>query len=120
MLSPIDASRSGILAFDAIGKLNDDDYKTVLIPAIEDCLKSEEKAHLLLRFGPEFEGYTLHAMADDAMLGMQHLHDFERIAVVTDHAWIAQGIRLFAPLMSSKLKVFSLDHTDEAMSWVAW
>ncbi|WP_371168649.1 STAS/SEC14 domain-containing protein [Aliiroseovarius sp. 2305UL8-7] len=120
MLNPINEARSGVLAFDAIGKLNDGDYKTILIPAIEDYLKSAEKAHLLLRFGPDFEGYTLHAMADDALLGMRHMRDFERIAIVTDHAWLAQGVRLFAPLSPVHMKVFGLAETDSAMSWVAW
>lgn len=120
MLSEIDTNRVGILAFDAIGKITDEDYKKTLIPAIEGYLKTAEQAHLLLRFGPDFDGYSAHAAMDDALLGLRHLHDFERIAVVTDHPWIAQGLRMFGPLMSAKIKVFSLNETDNALTWVAW
>lgn len=120
MLKEIDTKRIGILAFDAIGKITDDDYKSKLVPAIETYLKTSEQAHLLLRFGPDFDGYSAHAAADDALLGLRHLHDFERIAIVTDQHWIAQGMRMFGPLMSAKIKVFPLDETDEALTWVAW
>lgn len=120
MLKEIDTKRIGILAFDAIGKITDDDYKSKLVPAIESYLKTSEQAHLLLRFGPDFDGYSVHAATDDALLGLRHLHDFERIAIVTDHHWIAQGMRMFGPLMSAKIKVFPLEETDEALTWVAW
>jgi len=120
MFKKLTTERAGIIAFDAIGKVTDEDYKTVLVPAIENQLKSGGQAHLLLRFGPEFEGYTVHAAMDDALLGLRHLHDFERIAVVSDHAWLSNSLRLFGPLMSSHLKVFSIDEMDEAKTWVAW
>lgn len=120
MLQKIDTNRIGILAFDAVGKLTDEDYKISLVPAIETYLKTDGPAHLLLRFGPDFEGYSARAAMDDALLGLRHLHDFERIAVVTDHHWIAQGMRMFGPIMSAKIKVFALDETDEALTWVAW
>ncbi len=120
MLNKLKTSRAGVLAFDAIGKVTDEDYRTTLIPAIEAYLKTSEQAHLLIRFGPEFEGYSAHAAADDALLGLRHLHDFERIAVITDHHWIAQGLRMFGPLMPAKVKVFALDEEDEALTWVAW
>ena len=115
----IDTDRDAVLAFDAIGEITGDDYKETLVPAIGSYLKSSEKAHLLLRFGPDFEGYTPHAAVDDALLGLKQLHDFERIAVVTDHTWIAQGLRLFGPLMSASIRVFPLSETDAAFTWVA-
>ncbi len=120
MLTPIHTDRVGVLAFDATGKITNDDYKETLIPAIEAYLKSSEQAHLLMRLGPDFEGYTAHAATDDALLGLRHLHDFERIAILSDHHWIAQGLRMFGPLMSAKVKVFPIDETNEALTWVAW
>ena len=63
---------------------------------------------------------TAHAALDDALLGMRHLHDFERVAVVSDHQWLTNSIRIFGPLMSAHIKVFALDEMDEAKPWVAW
>ncbi len=120
MFIRLETDREGVIAFDATGKLTDEDYKTVLIPAIEKHLKSVDKAHLLMRMGPDFEGFTAHAAMDDAMLGVRHLHEFERIAVVSDHKWLTNSIRIFGPLMSAHLKVFSLDEMNEAKTWVAW
>lgn len=120
MLTPIKTDRSGILAFDVTGKLTDADYKTLLMPALERHLKDVKQGHLLFRFGPDFEGYTAHAMLDDSLLAARHLHDFERIAVVSDHAWLNIGLKLFGPLMPAHIKLFSLDEMDQAKTWVVW
>lgn len=120
MLTQIQTSRSGLLAFEASGKITDEDYKSVLIPTLEAYLKKEKQGHLLLRFGPDFEGYTAHAVLDDGLLATKHLHDFERIAIVSEHDWLNKGIRLFGPLLPAHVKIFALDEMDQAKTWVIW
>ena len=120
MITRLETDRAGVVAFDMTDMLTDADYKTVLVPSIEEHLKSVDQAHLLLRFGPDFQGYTAHAMVDDGLLGLRHLHDFERVAVVSDHAWLNSAIRMFGPLMPAQIKVFSIDDMEEAKTWVAW
>ena len=119
MFTLIDTAPPGIVALNAEGKITDSDYKTVVVPAIEAAKTAHGKVRILIRFGPEFEGYTAHAMLDDTMLGLSHWNDFERLAVVTDVDWIGQGVRLFAPLIPAKVRVFPVGALDEALGWTA-
>lgn len=107
-----------VVAFDAKGRITDDDYKTTLIPALESAVEANGKARALLRFGPEFEGYTARAALDDAQFGLTHLRDFEKIAVATDSGWIRNGMELFAHLSTIPVRLFGADQTDAALAWL--
>lgn len=119
MLKPIETNDSTITAFDAVGHLTHDDYKSVLIPALEEAIKTHGKAKALLRFGEAFEGYTAHAMLDDTVFGLTHLNAFERIAVVTDVGWIRNGVAMFAHLTPLKARLFPATATGDAIRWLA-
>jgi hypothetical protein len=119
MFKRIPSAPPGIIAFDAEGKITDSDYKTILVPAVEAAIKEHGKARILVRFGPEFETYTAHAMLDDAVFGTAHYTAFERIAMVTDIGWLANSMRFFAPFIPGKMRVFPLASLDEAMAWTA-
>lgn len=118
MFRVIETTSAAVVAVDAIGRIEDADYKDSLIPRIENALRNHDKLRLLIRFGPEFEGYSAHAAFDDSVVGIKHWHDFERLAVVTDVKWIANGVRLFAPIMPGRVRVFSNSQFDDGLKWV--
>ena len=119
MFTPIKSASPGIIALDATGKITDSDYKTVLIPAIKAAKKDHGKVSILIRFGPEYDGYTPHAMLDDTMLGITHWNDFNRVAVVTDKSWVRSlvGLQDLAMPMVD-IKAFALADDDIARLWV--
>lgn len=119
MFKPIPTPTPSIVAFDAIGKITDEDYKSVLIPALEQAIKEHGNVRALLRFGPEFDGYTARAAFDDTVFGIGHLRDFDRIAVASDEGWIRNGVSMFAHLSTVPIRVFDADQTDAALAWLA-
>lgn len=119
MFRPMENTPADLVAFEAEGRISDSDYKDILVPAIDAAVAAHGKVRIVLRFGPAFEGYTAHAMLDDALLGLAHWSHFERLAIVTDVDWIDHGLRLFAPLIPGKTRVFPADATQEALSWAA-
>jgi hypothetical protein len=50
---------------------------------------------------------------------MSHLLSFEKIAVVTDHAWVANGVRAFAFMIPCPVKIFSTAERDAAKNWIS-
>lgn len=119
MFERMATDQTGIVAFDAIGKITDEDYKTLLIPALEEAAKTHGKVRALVRFGEAFEGYTPQAMLDDTVFGLSHLPDFKRIAVATDIGWIRNGVAMFAHLTPIKVHLFPADETAAAIHWLA-
>jgi SpoIIAA-like len=107
-----------VLGLSAKGEVTGDDYERTLIPAVNERTKRHGKIRLLYHLGPAFTGYTASAMWDDAKLGVTHLFDFERIAVVTDVEWCRVAVRLFAPLIPCPVRLFRNAELATAEDWV--
>lgn len=108
-----------VVGVTASGKINAADYETVLIPAVDAALKKHDRIRLLYQLGPQFTGFTAGAMWDDMKVGIGHLRKWERIAVVTDHDWVANAWRMFAFAIPCPVKIFSDKQLGEAERWIA-
>ena len=93
-------------------------YEDQLIPLIEGRIDREGRINLLYVIGPEFAGMSAGAMWDDARLGLMHLADFARVAVVSDVEWVRMGMKMFAPLLPGRVHVFHMAEMDDAKAWV--
>ena len=108
-----------VLGLKASGEVTAEDYKTVLVPAIEEQLTRHKKVRLLYVFGDAFKGYTGGAAWEDAKVGMKHLTSFERVAVVTDVDWIENVIRAFGFAVPGEVRVFDDDDLEAARQWIS-
>lgn len=102
----------------AHGKLTRAAYEGDLIPLIEARIAKEGKVKLLYVLGEAFEGFTAGAAWEDTKVGLLHLADFAKIAVVSDAEWIRMGVKLFAPMLRAPVSVFALDDLDAAKAWI--
>jgi len=107
-----------VLAFACKGQVTAREYDEVLVPVVERALKRAGKMRLYYRVDADFTGIEPGAVWEDVKVGMDHLTRWERIAVVTDVAWIAHTIQAFGFLMPAKVKVFSLAEAEAARVWV--
>jgi hypothetical protein len=108
-----------VVGFTASGEVSGDDYEDVLIPAMEEKLEEYDKIRALYYFSDEFEEFEGDALWDDARVGMKHLTDFEKIAVVCDRKWIRRSIKAFGWLMPGEVKLYNNSELDEAKAWVS-
>ena len=108
-----------VVALAGHGKVTGEDYEKVLIPAVEEKLKSHKKIPMLYQLSGDFSGYTAAAMWDDAKVGIQHLTAFEKIAVVTDVHWVADAVKFFGFFMPCPVRTFTNDKIIEAKEWVS-
>jgi hypothetical protein len=102
----------------AVGEVDDDDYDDVLEPAIDAALAEHSKIRLLYVLGPEFSGYEADAMWEDTKLGLKTFTDYERMAVVTDSAWVRRAVKAFGWLIPGDVVVYTYDRLDEATAWI--
>jgi len=107
-----------VLGLKASGEVTAEDYKTVLVPAIEGQLTKHRKVRLLYVLGDEFKGYSGGAAWEDAKVGMKHLTSFERVAVVTDIDWIENMIKAFGFAIPGEVRVFDDDDLEAARQWI--
>jgi hypothetical protein len=107
-----------VVAMEAVGEVDADDYKNVLIPAVEEKLRSYDKIRFLYVLGDRFTGYRGSAMWEDTKLGLEHFNKWERCAVVSDHDWIRHGIKALGWLIPGQVRVYPLAERDDAEAWI--
>ncbi|MFT5357514.1 MAG: hypothetical protein ACI9KE_004751 [Polyangiales bacterium] len=107
-----------VLGFRAVGTLTAGVYERDIIPAIETRLATHAHLKLLVQLGPEFEGYTAGAAWDDAKVGLMHMGDFTRVAIVTNVEGFRTASTLFAPLMKGEVHVFANSELPIAKEWI--
>ena len=118
MIRTIDGLPDNVVAVEAIGTVDATDYKTVLDPAISSALAAHEKIRLLYLLGSEFSGFSGGAMWEDAKTGVGHWTSWEKIALVTDTRWVADGVKAFGWMVPGEVRTFGLAELDAAKSWL--
>ncbi len=118
MIEQIKGMPAGTLGFRAIGKVTAEDYENVLVPDIEAVFALNDKLRLLYQLGPEFEGFELGAVWDDAKLGLRHLNGWDRVAVVTDVPWVRTMTEAAGFLAPASARLFHDAEFDAAMAWI--
>jgi hypothetical protein len=117
MLKELPDMPAGVIGFDTSGRLRAEDYRDVVIPALERAAREGDVRFLIVMH--DFEGMTGGALWEDLKVGIEYLRAWKRIAVVTDIEWVAQMMAVFGWMTPGETKVFPMAARDEAISWVA-
>jgi SpoIIAA-like len=118
VLKPIEGLPSGVIGFEAAGRIEASDYRDVLLPAVRDMSERGEAVRIVLVF-ERFEGMSSGAVWRDLKLGVDNLRRWKRIALVTDLDWMITVTSLFGWMMPGDLKRFPLAERDQAIAWAA-
>jgi hypothetical protein len=107
----------GTIGFEAIGHVTADDYRDVIAPALERRLP-DLPLRLLFLLDDRFESYAPGAVIQDLKLWLEHLGDWTKLAVVTDHDWISNSVLDLSRLGSGKIRTFPSAELDVAKAWL--
>ena len=120
MLTLIADMPPGVVGVEAQGKVTSEEYEGVLVPAVEAAERRspDGRGSVLYVLGSDFPDYSAGAAWEDTKLGLGHLRNWRRIAVVTDAEWLHHAIHGLGWLMPGEVKVFRLHQADDARSWV--
>jgi len=117
MLTEISDLPAGVIGFEASGKLHAEDYRDVLLPAIQRAAAAGDVRVMIVI--PEFHGLSAGALWQDLKMGVEHLRAWKRIALVTDVEWMIHATHLFGWMTPGDVKVFPIAERDAAAAWAA-
>src|SRR5262245_23615644 len=106
MIRVLDQMPDGVIGVEVTGKLSVEDYKEVLAPALAAATTGGRKIRIVLTFTGEFHGMEVEAVWQDVKTGIRDWSAWERIALVTDHGWMRDGLRMFAWAIPGEAKAF--------------
>jgi hypothetical protein len=108
---------AGVLGFEASGKLQADDYRDVLLPAITKAAQNGELRVVIVI--NDFDGMAAGALWQDMKMGVEHMRGWRRIALVTDIDWMVHATALFGWMTPGDVKTFPLAEKTAAITWAA-
>jgi hypothetical protein len=106
----------GVIGFEVTGKVQAADFRDVVLPSFERAAMTGEFRAIVVV--PEFEGMSGDALWEDLKIGIPHLRDWKRIALVTDIDWMTHLTQMFGWLTPGDVKVFPLGERARAIEWV--
>lgn len=118
MLRPLTDLPAGVIGFEAEGELRADDYRDVLVPAVEGEVGAGRDIRMVFVF-TSWDGFSGGAAWQDLRLGMSHLARWKRVALVTDIEWMAHLTSLFGWMSPGEVRVFPGADRDAAVAWAA-
>jgi hypothetical protein len=117
MLDEIPDLPPGVIGFEVSGRLEADDYRTTLAPALEAAAAVGDVRLVVVI--PAFDGLSAGAMWEDTKIGVEHWGAWKRVAVVTDIDWMAHALAWFGWMSPGEIKHFALAERDAAIAWAA-
>lgn len=117
MIQQIDAPQN-VVAFRATGEVTQDDYKNVIVPAIENLVERIDEINFLFLIDTDLENFTAAAWMQDAWVGLKNIGKWNRSAIVTDSERAISFTNGFSYMVPGEFKGFKKEAFDEAMNWV--
>jgi hypothetical protein len=126
----IDTGRTGVLeripdlpdsvvGIKASAEVTADDYKNVLLPAVETALEGQHKLRFLFVIDDDVTGLTAGAAWQDTKVGLGHYTRWEKVAVCTNREWLRYSVDIFGYLVPGEVKAFTLAEEANARTWVS-
>lgn len=119
MIEVIEGLPDNVLGFKAVGEVTGEDYAQTLIPAVLAMSERLHQVRLLYVLGVEFTGFDAKAMLEDALLGVSRYTAWDRVAVVTDEAWLRLGVKALHLIMPRHFRLYGNAELEQAKAWLA-
>jgi hypothetical protein len=118
MIKILKGFADNVIAASAIGRVKPEDYETVLIPRVEAIARRHPNIRSYYEVGTDFAGMAPGAVWEDFRVGIEYWMRWERVAAVTEIAWITHVVNAFRFLMPGQLRVCPAGETETARSWM--
>ena len=119
MLERIPDLPESVIGIKASAEVTADDYRNVLVPAVEGTLESGGTLRLLYVIGDDVTGFSAGAAWQDTKVGLGHYTRWEKVAVCSDREWLRHSVDIFGYLIPGEVKAFTIAEEGEARNWVS-
>ena len=117
MLHVMDGLPDGVIGFEPEGELRAEDFRDVLLPALQHAAANGAVRFVIVI--PVWQGMSAGAVWQDLEMGIEHLRNWKRTALVTDVEWMAHLTSLFGWMTPGETRVFPVAAREEAIAWAA-
>jgi hypothetical protein len=102
----------------AVGKVNEVEYETILLPALEKAVKQYGKLNYIMVLETSVGNFTAGAWVNDIKAGLKYYAQWEKIAIVTDQKPVEKITDFVSLLIPGKARGFPVSDIEMAKTWV--
>ena len=114
MIETLSGLPANVVGIVVKGRLTQGDCSQILTPALQRSLKWHYKLRLYYEIRSRFPG----AAWEEISLGLDSAPQWERVAIVTDVAWIKHTVQALRLLMPYQIRVFAASQIPEGLAWI--
>jgi hypothetical protein len=119
MLKQIRDMPVGTVGFEAIGKVEDDDFEHSVEPVLRGEIAAGRQIRLLYLLGTEMGEYEGDTLTEEMQFAVRHPSAYERVAVVSDEDWLRPALRVLSVLVPGQLRGYPVAQLPRAREWLA-
>ncbi len=114
MIEIIEGLPDNVVGIIVKGRVTGRDCSDVLMPAIEKSRKWHHKLRLYYEIRSRFPG----AAWEEISLGISNAPTWDRVAIVTDVAWLRHTVTAIRMVIPAEIRVFAATQEPEALAWI--
>ena len=114
MIQIVEGLPDNVVGIVAKGRVTNEDCDKILKPLMETSLKRHDKVRLYYEISSRFPG----AAWEDLRIGLEHIPQWERVAVVTDVGWVRHTVKALRFLLGSEIRVFTTSQAGDGLAWI--
>ena len=115
MIQIVEGLPDNVVGIVATGRVTNEDCKNVLKPLVLSSLSRHDKVRLYYEIGCRFPG----AAWGDLTMGLGHIPQWERVAIVTDVGWVRHTVNALRFLIPGEVRVYTTDDAYEGCAWIS-
>ncbi|NCI49514.1 STAS/SEC14 domain-containing protein [Sediminibacterium roseum] len=119
MIRQLTGVPANMVAFSAEGEVTEDDFKSVVFPAVEKLVTRTGELNYLMVINTPLTSFKAGAWLQDAVLGLKQLTNWNRVAILSDSEAINTFTNIFSVLVPGEFKGYEKTKLDEAVEWVS-
>jgi hypothetical protein len=108
-----------MVAFRASKEVTRDDFDKVVLPVVAELIQRTDELNYMLVLDTPLKNFTIGAWIKDALLGLNNLNKWNRVAIISDSESLTSFTNMFSKLMPGEFKGYAPEQTDEAIQWVS-
>jgi len=107
------------VGFRATGTVTKEEFDTILLPAVDKLANNTGNINYVFVLDTDVSNMTAGAWYDDLKMGLQHLLQWRKIAIVSDQEKVNNATAMAGPLMPGEVRAFTIAQLEDAKKWVA-
>ena len=119
MITILNDVPGNVIGFRATGEVDKEDYKNVVIPAIDKHVKQHGKINFMLVLDTAIKNFSIGAFLQDLGVGLKHFTKWQKMAIVSEYDGVNKFTDFFSYIAPGEAKGFTHAEINEAKQWVS-